>query len=158
MVQHEHVVGGDVDEAVQQAALREVDLLAVAGREGQVEVAHEVERVAAHVDAVADRGGQARVQAQRLRQQGRGGVGQVWSCGSPGAGRFRSGTLRIVPWLVSALAVATSASECAALPQPVEPARGDHAVAVEHDDVGGSATAKAVLTLPGKPRFSGWRR
>ena len=62
-MEHEHSSRGDVDQAVEQAALGEVDLLAVPGRERQIEVADQLERAAANVHAVPDRGRQARTDA-----------------------------------------------------------------------------------------------
>ena len=66
----EDVVGRDVDESLQHAALREVDLLAVARRERLVEHADEVERLAPDVAAVADHRGDPRAQALRCGRDG----------------------------------------------------------------------------------------
>ena len=61
VMEHEDVIGGDVNETAEGAPLGEIDLLAVAGREGEVEVADEIERLTADVHAVSDRGWQRRV-------------------------------------------------------------------------------------------------
>ena len=70
----EDIVGADVSQPEERAALAEVDLLAVPGREGLVEVAHQVESHPLDVHAVTDTGRQRRSMASRLgrHRDGRG--------------------------------------------------------------------------------------
>ena len=74
-VEDVEVVGHHVPQPARQAALAEVDLLAVAGRERLVEAADEVERRAADVEAVADPGRDPRVQPRRGAGDPRVGLG-----------------------------------------------------------------------------------
>ena len=73
--------------------------------------------------------------------------------GGSGDGCFQSGTERIVPWLVSVLAVATSSSLSAARAQALEP-RGRHdGVGVDDHHVGRRGLAERRVHVRTKPRF-----
>ncbi len=136
-MEDEDVVGGDVDEAAKHAALREVDLLAVAGREREIEVADEVERRPADVDAVSDRGRDPSVAAAATSW--RTAVGDVVDRSPLGQRRDRL-RARSGPTRSCRGSSGRSRSRRASRSRPRRAARSsqsgaDLAVAVEDDDV-----------------------
>ena len=110
-VEDVEVVGDHVAQPAREAALAEVDLLAVAGRERLVEARRPARAPSGGCRGSARRrsGCAGAAAARRARSAGRPRRRSA-PAAARGDGCFQSGTERIVPWLVSVLAVATSPS------------------------------------------------
>ena len=148
------VVGDDVPQPARQAALGEVDLLAVAGRERLVEQADQLERRAADVEAVPDPGRDARVQARRgardavvglgdrepRRRQRRGPV-------AVGDGEDRAVVGERAGGRHEPVGVGRGA-------QALEPAGGHDGVGVDDHDVGGRGVAEDRVHVARRSRGS----
>ena len=157
VVEHQHVVGEHMAEPAVQTALGEVDLLTVSGREREIEISHQLHalrRISMQCPiAVGSRG---RIRSDRERTAPA-ASSKFHSEGKRGVGR-RSGTETRLPWLVSAVAVATRLSEYAASRSP-----SSHPSATTQSEFrttrsAGAAAANAPLTLAGNPTLRGCRR
>ena len=73
VMEDENVVGENVAETGFEAALGEVDLLAIPGREREIEVPNQLNRAAANVQTMPDRSWEPRVYSQRVRSNRSGG-------------------------------------------------------------------------------------
>ena len=158
LVVDEGVVCSNMDEPVGEASLREVDLLSVTRGEREVEVSDELECRAADVHAMADRRRNPRTKPLRRGGDEPRGTVDVEVIGKALLWRFRFGTDRIVPWFVSAVAVAIVVSEHAA-----SRSRSSHSGPTMQSlfritTSARSSVANAALTLAAKPTFAGWRR
>ena len=157
VVEDEDVVRRDMLEAVEEAALREVDLLAVARREALVEVADELEGLAPDVDAVAESGRDLRPKPERPARIAAAAASIVQSCGSIGwavadrepRGSFRGSSAR------SRWPFACRRTPRREGPRASQPRRR---IAVDDHGVARVVAAKAEFMLATKPRFAGWRR
>ena len=144
---HEHLIGGDVRKRHLQAALREVDLLAVAGREGEIEVSDEIQRATADVHAVTARRHERGPQAQSAGADG-GSSGLKIPVGRGGDQTHPRLRHREVAAVVRQRAgrgdLAVAARRRA---QPVEPPGGNDAVRVQDDDVRGRRAGKRAVDV-----------
>ena len=136
VVEDEYVVCGHVHETVQQAPLREVDLLAIPGREGEVERPDQVESVAAYVHAMPDGRGQVRIESQRLLEHRAGGMRQVLPLWDSRLRPVALGDREDRAVVGQRTRRRDQRVRKGGSSQALEPTGGDHAVAVEDDNVG----------------------
>ncbi len=155
-VVHEHVVGAHVAEPVGDGPLAEVDLLAVAGREGLVEAADEVEGVAADVDAVADRGRDRRPQAQAAGGHPPGGFRRREARRECPPGPVAVGDRQDRAVVGERRGRGHAVGAVGGGGEALQPLRPDHDVAVDQHDVPPPAWRRTRRCTSGRTR--GWSR
>ena len=64
VVKHQHIISQHVAQPAPKASLREIDLLAVAGGKGEIEITDQLQRATADVHAVSDDSREARADPQ----------------------------------------------------------------------------------------------
>ena len=127
-------------------------IFAVAGCEREIELADQLERAAADVHAVPDRGRQPRPDPQRAARTAAAASSSRQPAGSgPGSG---PGTETMLPWLVSEVTVATRLSLYAADLRPSSQPSATSQSELTITTSAGAAAANAPLTFAGNPTLA----